>query len=620
MLFDRLKRKKIREEDISSPFVAARYKLLIDARINGHTNLAANSLLAEDGSGRFKYANLSFMCGKGEVDDNQQLVELALLQILKLIDFDSMQFPSPLLPSQLFDEEGDLNELELLLHEVNDKGHLHEISRRPRFDMRYDEMVMPVSRAKRLANSAERHLAAHSECWQRKTLSGLQPRKIMGMVSEDEFNLYENRVYVRLLDRLDRFLAKRIREIEALTKNLTEAIDLEDSDHINYRLSKKLHSIWGETFSNDSAAIEALDQLELTQKELRKQHQNIRGLIQHQFYKKIPKSAQVPGQIEQTNILSHDQHYRQLPKLWNTLRKENHKNNLTPEETLAVNIKQQEAYVSYCGSVVLRAMMELDFKSVQNSNNHFKLERAESSITIKSDGSDWEVTSDLTGHCIRLVPILTWRAEGLDSFIESNTLTIPCCLSSDRTVSHPVDWLTGKDKSPMILSPLDFYVEERVVALFSTWLLMQSAQKYGQIINQIPGSAMIIMKASPAFKSTSSKSGYLESIPTDDVLDKVKITLKKDNAKSGLASLEDSVKTISSLEYCPCCQQRGDFTQRDNKSFIAKCLNKDCQLEWEVSRLSDQTRELNIRTNDQSDSSFHVNGRWNAKIVLGDIV
>lgn len=615
MLLDRLTQTKVRHSDVPSPFIAARYCLVEDTSVNGHTYFKAGRILAADGSEKLKLDDISYKCSKDE-DEEKQLVELALLQIVELIDFKETQLPSPLLPSQLFDVEGDLNELELLLAEVIDKGHLHEISRRPRFDMRYDEFVLPVSRAKRLASSAERHLSAHSEYWQRRTLTGIQPRKIMGMVSEDEYNLYENRVYVRLLDRLERFLSKRIREIDALTKNLTDALDLDSSDQINYRLSRKLFSIWGETFADDSAAIEALDRLEKTQKVLIAQHQSIRGLIQHKFYRCIPKSAQVPSQVEQTNILSHDQHYRHLPKLWNTLRKENHRDNLLPEEMLEANVKRQDAYISYCGNIILRSLKELGYELEDCSKSHFNFRKASSYLTVNTDWSCWEVISDQTGLIIRLIPILSWQSEGLYSFTKNNVLTIPCCLHSESFPSHPADWVSGSDSSPMVLSPLDFYVEERVITLFSIWLLKQAAQSYGQNIDQLPSSVMKIIQASSVFEIISSKSSRLVSLPTQSEMSELREALNKENAKSSLENLNDSYDLLETLELCPCCHVRGTFKHRDNRCFYAGCKNQDCKATWIVSS-EGKGRVLELRTPEQSNVSFDEYGRWGATIEIG---
>jgi len=608
----------VKDKDIPSPFNAARYKAGIDFMLNGHSSISAGSILAEDGSGRFRSDTHNLFCGKIDNDENQKLVELALLQIAEQVSFSHGALPSPLLPSRLFNEEGELNELERLLEGVLEQGNLHEISRRPRFDMRYDEMVLPVSRAKRLASSAERHLAAHSECWQRRTLTGIQPRKIKGLISEDEFNLYENRVYVRLLDGLDKFLAKRIREINALTTNLTEALEIEGSDQINYRLSRRLFSIWGETFHPDTDALDTLGRLESTQEVLRKQYQSVRGLIQHKFYRMIPQSAQIPGQIEQTNILSHDQHYRHLPKLWNTLRKQNHSENLTPKETLEANVKLQQAYFSYCGVVVFRAFQELGFELICSETDSYDLQRLGGRITLTFDGSHWDITYDGFSEIIRLVPIFSWSPERLCSLKENGILTIPCCLESERVVGHPSDWIDGGGAAPMVMSPLNFYVEEQMVSLLSLWLLEHSARSYGNEITLLPQLAMSMMDASKDYECLTSKSSRLVALPSKVELDDLENILARENARQSLSQLKEYAGLLKQLSICPCCQGEGRFTPRDNRCFVAQCQKNDCNLEWNVS-ISAGRRVLTTSVAGEGGDDFKVMGRWSSSFNLSEL-
>ena len=90
---------------------------------------------------------------------------------------------SPMLPSELA-AQCELEEIEHCLSDVLRGGHLHSISDRPRRDLRYDEFVAPVARARRLATSALSHLASHSDCWQQRTLSGVLPRKVLARFSD----------------------------------------------------------------------------------------------------------------------------------------------------------------------------------------------------------------------------------------------------------------------------------------------------------------------------------------------------------------------------------------------------------------------------------------------------
>lgn len=103
-----------------------------------------------------------------------------LFQAITTIDADLRQGSiavSPLMPAAIVDDQGHLQPFELRLQEVIDAGHLHRISQRPRLDMHYEDEVTDIARARRLSKGALVHLASHSECWQRQTLSGVIPEK-----------------------------------------------------------------------------------------------------------------------------------------------------------------------------------------------------------------------------------------------------------------------------------------------------------------------------------------------------------------------------------------------------------------------------------------------------------
>jgi hypothetical protein len=85
--------------------------------------------------------------------------------------------PNPLVPNCVFDSETQLKPLEIMLQDVIEKGHLHHIAYNPRMDMRYDEELVDVSRAKKISNNAHRYLAGHSETWQQRSLVGIRPKK-----------------------------------------------------------------------------------------------------------------------------------------------------------------------------------------------------------------------------------------------------------------------------------------------------------------------------------------------------------------------------------------------------------------------------------------------------------
>ena len=79
--------------------------------------------------------------------------------------------PSILIPETILDWL-DLQPFDMLIEDVLAKGHLQEIARLPKMDLIYEERLLPVGRVKKVPGTASRHLAAHSECWQKRTLQG----------------------------------------------------------------------------------------------------------------------------------------------------------------------------------------------------------------------------------------------------------------------------------------------------------------------------------------------------------------------------------------------------------------------------------------------------------------
>ena len=89
------------------------------------------------------------------------------------------------------------------------------------------------------------HLASHSECWQRQTLSGVIPKKVLARFSEDDYGIYENRVYARLLDKIERHLQRRLSALKSLQATLDQALKFYQSEDVDFRLSHEVCRLWG---------------------------------------------------------------------------------------------------------------------------------------------------------------------------------------------------------------------------------------------------------------------------------------------------------------------------------------------------------------------------------------
>ncbi len=628
-VLDRLSNQKLPIERLPGHIVPGRYLLLDDTLVNNHSELLSRTVLVGDGSNTLKINESTFACPE-QIEEDQQaaykFISLAIAQIAQSFSGGRADaLPSPLLPSQLFDDEGALNELEEVLADILEKGHLHEISRRPRFDIRYDELVQSVSRAKRLASSAHRHLAAHSACWQARTFTGIQPKKVLGLVSGDEYNLYENRVFARLVDRLERFLNKRLREIIELLQNLNDALDLKGSEKLDYRLSYSLYTLWGETFTAEAALL-ALDALETTRKELERLLKMVRGFAQSPLYKRIPRNAQVPSQLQATNILTHDQHYRNLLPLWKTLQAECKGDELTPAGILEHNQRLQDSYQQYCVLVVRRALKALHYtldNTADEEGDCYSFSRQErkgrKGRTVqlqKTEAQGWKLTDALFESSITLVPVFTWDTGDLRVIRNKNSIVLPCCPYTESSPSLPSQWLSGEFSDPLMLSPMDFYVEERLIALLNHWLLSGPVHAYGQPVVKVPSVTMELLNGMEGVQPSAAAHAFriIHAVAESDYSVLVD-SLNQQNAQTCLKAVDKNWWVIRELTHCPVCNEMTELTPRDQSAFIGRC--PDCELEWMIDR-KEGRRFFKLSVNSDKANSFSASGRWFDQMTLSE--
>ena len=293
MLLDRLTGNKLSR--LPEALLPGRYCLLESLVVNGHSRLQPGDLLSDDGSGVLRIQGTESQVLAIDRSDHDQadsaLSAEAIISIAGKIAHAHDANVSPMLPAEMADQ-CELEELERDLAAVLRDGHLHSISDRPRRDLRYDDLVAPVARARRLAASALSHLASHSDCWQQRTLSGVQPRKVLARFSEDDYAIYENRLYKRLLDRLDRHLSRRLARIRGVNSRLELALEFQDSEQTHFRLRQDICRLWGESYLDDKTGMQ-LEAGKRALSDLESQLRAIKGLKQRGLYSMMPPASVV---------------------------------------------------------------------------------------------------------------------------------------------------------------------------------------------------------------------------------------------------------------------------------------------------------------------------------------
>jgi hypothetical protein len=216
---------------------------------------------------------------------------------------------SPLVPGM--SERAELQEFEKLL--ADRLGHLVEVCQRPRTHLRVEVERTAVARARRLATQASSYLAAHTEDWDRPTLRAVIPKRILSLVREDQFDIYENRVAVRLVDHLDAYLSRRVTEVSRLLRLFNEVGDHSSTaGQGSHWRQKRVYQLWGDSLD----AGEARRKAERTLEQLKFLKYSVSGLMDSVLYREVPRRAFVSTTLTMTNILANDVHYRRVAEVW----------------------------------------------------------------------------------------------------------------------------------------------------------------------------------------------------------------------------------------------------------------------------------------------------------------
>ena len=583
--------------DLPDAFLPGRYCLLEPLVVNGHSHLQPGDLLSDDGSGviRIQDADRQVL-SSAQTDEDQADSDLsaeAIISIAGKLAHAHDANVSPMLPAEMAAQCA-LEELEQNLATVLEGGHLHSISDRPRRDLRYDDLVAPVTRARRLATSALSHLASHSDCWQQRTLSGVQPRKVLARFSEDDYAIYENRLYKRLLDRLDRHLARRLARIRGVNSRLDRALEFQGSEQTHFRLRQDICRLWGESYLDDKTGMQ-LEAGKRAHSELESLLRAIRGLKQRGVYTLVPTASVVPAQIHRTNILNHDPHYRHLPPLWEKLKDDREERLLPPKERLSRQLQLQHAYVSYVGLVVIRALERYGLRSV-DGNTVFSW--AGRDFALRQDAHDWVVTQS-DGSTLRIVPI-AWFGASIHNSESLQPGRIVCWPGAPTSVESP---------QCLPVSPLDLYVVEKVGKLIDEWMLRPLLSGHGRKLGPLPTQTKKLTEAWPEqFESISpTHVRLLAPIDAQKAVD-LKAVLKASASPQVEAAVGVAIEQVAALGQL--CGHTARFEPGQQQDFYCQCGT--CQATWSLKTIG-KRRHFSMRPKGASNIPEAVGFVWSGR-------
>lgn len=299
-----------------APFVPGQWRYGGEGRIGirGAEARSGDLLLPGADGGCHAPSLGSVRCDPSYSADDDALASLRLvgerLRTLEVRPWSDWVVETPLLPA--LDDALDETPLE---RQIAAKiGHLEAACERPRAHLRIDEERLAVARCKRPSPRAPRELAARSEDWERRTLWGVRPRRVLGLVRDELFDIYENRVAVALVDHLDVVLLRRIRSVRRLVRTLQQRESYQDAleDSRNYRRAKRILRLWGEALEDKGHLAHAASALG----RLTALRRRVLALKDTPLYRQIGGVHAGRLQLRMTNVLIHDGVYRRVAELW----------------------------------------------------------------------------------------------------------------------------------------------------------------------------------------------------------------------------------------------------------------------------------------------------------------
>jgi len=526
---------------------------------------------------------------------------------------------SPLVPK--FSERIEIQNFERIIE--SKLGHLLEVCHRPITLLSTEIEKVNVSRAIRIPKQATEYLLSHTEDWEKRTIQTIQPHNVLSELIIDDYNIYENKVSVRLIDHLRSYLFNRILEVKKLHEMIYDTNYSLDS-HSWERHVWRVYGLWGESLESGTEEIAkaTLDRLKIM-------YYKLGGLIDSPLYRKIPKTANVEPSLMDTNILTNDQHYRQVSKLWREWYKINKIQVLTGEELYK---KKQEIYSGFnhfCWLLIIKALNHLgigpDNKDLPIQKKFNITGRKADLQLIRCDDKTFEIYIKDYEKRIRFVPVFSnlinlSTSDDFDNYIsiiDQQVEESPCktiILFPDQNITKPdndrlmkINSLFLKSEGKNIsygiipVSPFSLFSVEKVgraIRQFIDGTIIKSYPPEFDIDNSLipeliqnnnhwivknsKNNGIIIIKP-PAKSDIQKLEKYLNSEIHKAQGKGKAFSHRKQILENFKIKLEEIRKCYKSLLICPLCgtpQPENNFNNRysDNETFTCNC--KNCNVEW----------------------------------------
>lgn len=476
---------------------------------------------------------------------------------------------------------------------------LQVVCRSPRMLLRHEDDRMPVSQARRISSRSIADLIARPRDWEQRTVRGIRPARVLSVISEDDWDLYENRVAARLVDRLLALLVPRLDQLTKMKALLDEGHDFTDETRGSHWRARRLSRAWERVDADDSVR----SQVVATWRKLAVLTDALRALLGSALYTHVPRSAQVDDALRPTNILSNDFHYRRIADLWRRAVLARAYATPTRDEALRHRRVVSAHFDAFARLLVLQALDGFGYRPASHAARfgdgpmRLRGPRGELSLRASTDGT---LVLEQGERVLPVVALPVSPAGDTTAVVEAvvrdagNALVFLYERVAAKVEGDAARVLTGWSRPRVLLvSPWSLDAIERTARVLGAWDAIGRLERFpprvawrGAPPEMLPdwvrviGGALVAVRPPRELEQATPSSANVASRPRGSVDDREQAMTK------ALSALRTESETIQWLARCPVCEGRNvAFDERfrpgapiERQTVWCRC--QGCSAEW----------------------------------------
>ncbi|MDE6293482.1 MAG: hypothetical protein K2L88_02530, partial [Clostridiales bacterium] len=188
---------------------------------------------------------------------------------------------------------------------------IKRIFAQPFIHLKQSNVILPVESVRIVDNDTLNHIATHSELWENVENGDIKPAKLLTKTYQDNYGIYENLVFCKLVDTILAFSRQHIRFLKEMiyTTQTIEFNLLERVNHLNYFLALgKIHIGYSQNYAaHYGTAVRCLNKLQFILN-------TIVPRLKRPVYKNN-KNRHDNVKLHKTNILAMHKEYHRVYKL-----------------------------------------------------------------------------------------------------------------------------------------------------------------------------------------------------------------------------------------------------------------------------------------------------------------